>query len=106
MVGTSPFTPYGVQGQPLQQQIVQLLQFVPQQLQALQQVAYAQQQQLQQLAQIVPVQLVQLQQLIQIVLQHIQTQQPIGQMAGLGTFGLTAPWGTPQLFGNQPPQIM
>src|SRR5262245_57246130 len=74
VAGQSPYT-----WQPLQQQIQQLLQIVPQQLQALQQLEYAQQQQLQQLAQIVPVQLGQLQQMIQIVLQHLQqTQQPLG----------------------------
>jgi len=105
------FSPYGIQGQgqhPLQQQIYQLLQIVPQQLQALQQLGYQQQQQLQQLAQIVPGQLAQLQQLIQVVLQQFQqTQQPLGQIAGLGSYGVAAPWGvTPQLFGNQPAQIM
>jgi len=121
------FSPYGIQGQgivpqglqsfagqspyfqhPLQQQIYQWLQIVPQQLQALQQLEYQQQQQLQQLAQIVPVQLAQLQQLIQVVLQQFQqTQQPLGQVAGLGSYGVAAPWGvTSQLFGNQPAQIM
>jgi hypothetical protein len=119
--------PYGIQGQgigptalqsfggqsaysqhPLQQQLYQLLQAVPQQLQTLQQLEYVQQQQLQQLAQIVPVQLAQLQQLIQMVLQQLpQTQQPLGQFSGLGGYGMGSPWGmTPQLFGNQPAQIM
>jgi hypothetical protein len=126
----TPFTPwglspYGIQGQgitpfPLQsptgqspyaqqslQQIYQLLQIVPQQLQALQQLEYQQQQQIQQLLQIVPAQLMQLQQLVQVALQQIQqTQQPLGQMAGAGGFAVT-PWGiTPQGFGAQPAQVM
>ena len=89
------------------QQIHQLLQFLPQQLQQIQQLQYVQQQQLQQLIQYVPAQLVQLQQLIQIVAQQLQqTQQPLGQVAGAGGFGVT-PWGiTPQLFGANPAQVM
>ena len=89
------------------QQIHQLLQFLPQQLQQIQQLQYVQQQQLQQLIQYVPAQLVQLQQLIQIVAQQLQqTQQPFGQVAGAGGFGVT-PWGiTPQPFGPNPAQVM
>jgi len=120
-------SPYGIQGQgigptalqsfggqspyslhPLQQQLYQLLQIVPQQLQTLQQLEYVQQQQLQQLAQIIPVQLAQLQQLVHAVLQQLpQTQQPLGQFSGIGSYGMASPWGmTPQPFGNQPAQVM
>jgi hypothetical protein len=105
-------SPYGIQNQgivpqhPLQQ-VHQLLQIIPQQLQALQQLELLQQQQIQQLLQIVPAQLVQLQQLVQVALQQIQqTQQPLGQMAGAGGYTMT-PWGiTPQVFGGQPAQVM
>jgi UDP-galactopyranose mutase len=127
--GTTPITswglsPYGIQNQgiapllqsiaglspyaqqPLQQ-VHQLLQIIPQQLQALQQLELLQQQQIQQLLQIVPAQLMQLQQLVQVALQQIQqTQQPLGQMAGTGGYAMT-PWGiTPQGFGAQPAQVM
>ena len=100
-LGLSPYAQ-----QPLQQ-VHQLLQIIPQQLQALQQLEYLQQQQIQQLLQIVPAQLVQLQQLVQLALQHMQqAQQPLGQMAGAGGFAMT-PWGiTPQAFGAQPAQVM
>ena len=92
--------------QPLQQ-VHQLLQIIPQQLQALQQLEYLQQQQIQQLLQIVPAQLMQLQQLVQVALQQIQqTQQPLGQITGAGGYAMT-PWGiTPQVFGGQPAQVM
>jgi hypothetical protein len=92
--------------QPLQQ-VAQLLQIIPQQLQALQQLESLQQQQIQQLLQVVPAQLMQLHQLVQVALQQIQqTQQPLGQMGGGGGFAMT-PWGiTPQVFGAQPAQVM
>ena len=90
-----------------QHQIHQLLQSLPQQLQQIQQLQYVQQQQLQQLIQYVPAQLIQLQQLIQIVAQQLQqTQQPLGQVAVAGGFGVT-PWGiTPQPFATNPAQVM
>src|SRR5262245_18665231 len=89
------------------QQIHQLLQFLPQQAQHIQQLKYVQDQHIKQLIQYLPAQLVQLQQLIQIVAQQLQqTQQPLGQVAGAGGFGVT-PWGiTPQLFGANPAQVM
>lgn len=109
-IGTSPtyplstpwgFSPYGAYpgqaaGVQSWQQLLQLLQIVPQQLQ---QVHALQQQQLlyvQQLLQIVPAQLQQLQQLIQVVPQQVQ---PLGQnMAAPLGFGLI-----PQTFGGQLP---
>ena len=103
-------------GQQLQQ-ILQILQIVPQQLQYLQQLQYAQQQQLQhvqQLLQVVPAQLAQLQQLIQFVPQQIhqqmqpspQLQQPFGPTSGVSGFAGNTPWAvTPQVFG-QSGQVM
>jgi ABC-type transporter Mla subunit MlaD len=101
----TPSTPLGLSMLPLQQ-VHQLLQSVPQQLQALQQLEYIQQQQLQQLLQIVPAQLAQLQQLIQAALAQLQQSgQPLGQMAGAGF--AVSPWGiTPQFYGAQPGQVM
>jgi ABC-type transporter Mla subunit MlaD len=96
--GLSPFVAYPGQGAGVQswQQLQQLLQIVPQQLQ---QVQALQQQQLlyvQQLLQIVPAQLQQLQQLIQILPQQTQ---PLGQnMAAPLGFGVI-----PQTFGGQLP---
>jgi len=78
---------YGIGGaQPLQQ-ILQLLQIVPQQLQQLQ-VLQQQLAQIQPLLQLVPAQLQQLQQMIQFIPQQIQQlqQQPYGSTLG---FGLT-----------------
>lgn len=93
---------YGIgTGQPLQQ-VLQLLQIVPQQLQ---QVQYLQQQQLlhlQQLLQFVPAQLQQIQQLIQIVPQQIQQLQQ--QLQPVGS-GFSSPLGfglVPQAFPGQP----
>jgi len=104
---TSAFNPYA--SQPVQQ-IIQLLQVVPQYVQQLVQLEYLQQHQLQQLQQIVqhiPAQLAHLQQLIQFAphqLQH-QLQQPFSQIGG-GLSGLT-PWGvSPQPFGPQPNYVM
>jgi hypothetical protein len=111
------------------QQVLPLLQIVPQQLHHLQQLASVQLQELQQLQQIVqllPVHLQQLQQLIQFVPQQLQQlqqpspfqqsspfQQPsqlhqtFGQSAGLGGIPVTAPWGIgPQAFGAQPSHVM
>jgi hypothetical protein len=117
----SPFATQQPYGQPLlnsplssvtagnaSQQIVQLLQAVPQQLQQLQQLAYAQQQQLlqiQQLLQQIPGQLLQLQYLIQSVPQQIQ-QASSATLPGSAAFATTPSWGmAPQLFA-QPGQVM
>lgn len=100
---SGPFTSPQSYGQPLQQ-ILQILQIVPQQLQHLQQLQFVQQQQLQhvqQLLQVVPAQLAQLQQLIQFVPQQIQQLQQLPQTTQ--QFGQTAaaPWGVaPQIFGQ------
>ncbi|SRR6266516_8197022 len=94
-------SPYGIGAVSPQQQIAQLLQIVPQQLQ---QVQLLQQQQLvllQQLLQLVPAQLQQLQQLIQVVPQQIQQLQQQHQPFGAG---LSSPLGfglVPQAFGGQ-----
>jgi len=84
------------------QQLLPLLQIVPQQLQHLQQLVAVQLQELQQLQQIVqllPGQLHQIQQLSQF-------QQPIGQGAAL-SFAPTPQWGFgPQSFGSQPSHVM
>jgi len=91
---------------PIQQQILQLLQNVPQQLQQLQAIQQQQSVQLQLLLQIVPAQLQQLQQLIQLVpqqLQQIHQGQPFGSVISspIG-FGLS-----PHVFGGQSPgQVM
>jgi hypothetical protein len=110
-VGVNPFS-----AQPLQQ-ILQLLQIVPQQLQHVQQLEYQQQQllqHLQQLLQVIPTQLAQLQQLIQFVPQQIQQmqqpsqlQQPFGQIAGLGGFA-SQPQAAmaPHVFGAQTGHVM
>jgi hypothetical protein len=99
----SPYAGQGFGAQGASQQIAQLLQIVPQQLQ---QVQLLQQQQfalLQQLLHIVPAQLQQLQQLIQVV-PH-QVQQPQNQPFGAGLtplgFGLV-----PQAFGGQTSHVM
>lgn len=93
----------------LQQQLQQLLQTLPQQLQHLQQMGYLQQQQIQQLQQvlqIIPGQLAQVHQVIQVALQQIQ-QQSLGQPTGAGGFAVTPQWGVaPQIFGAQQGQVM
>ena len=95
------------------QQVLPLLQVVPQQLQHLQHLVSVQLQELQQLQQIVqllPGQLQQIQQLIQYVPQQLQQlaqlHQPIGQSTGLGTFAGTPQWFNPQAFGAQPGHVM
>ena len=114
-VSASPFASPQQYGQPLQQ-ILQILQIVPQQLQHLQQLQSVQQQQLQhvqQLLQVVPGQLAQLQQLVQLVPQQIQqiqqpsqVLQPLGQSSGPSGFAAAAPWGAaPPVFG-QPGLVM
>jgi len=119
-LGANPFAAQQFSGQPFTnipgstaqplQQIVQLLQIVPQQLQQLQQLGYVQQQQLQQLqqlVQVIPAQLAQLHQLIQFVPQQIlQMQNPFSQGLGPGALG-SAPLGiSPQIFGTQPGYLM
>jgi hypothetical protein len=117
--GPSPFATQQPYGQPVlnsplssvtagnaSQQIVQLLQAVPQQLQQLQQLAYAQQQQIlqiQQLLQQIPGQLLQLHYLIQSVPQQIQ-QASSATLPGSAAFATTPSW-APQLFA-QPGQVM
>ena len=116
-VGASPFGGQQQYAHPLQQ-VLHILQIVPQQLQQLQQLEYLQQQQLQQVQQIlqtIPAQLQQLQQLIQYAPQHIHqglqpspSQQPFGQVPPFGAFSPATPqWGaSPQLFGPQPSHVM
>jgi hypothetical protein len=105
-----PFGGYGIATYPPwtqspTQQIVQLLQIVPQQLQQLQQLTYLQQQQLQQLLQIVPVQFQQLQHVFHLVPQLIQQlqQQLLSQQSQ--PFYTLSP-GVPQVFAAQPGQVM
>jgi hypothetical protein len=101
--GLSPYGGYAVQAAGLQpwQQITQLVQIVPQQLQ---QIHALQQQQLlylQQLLQIVPAQLQQLQQQVQqqLIQSLPQQGQPVSQtLSGPFGFGLV-----PQAFGGQVP---
>jgi hypothetical protein len=102
-------------GLPQLQQVLPLLQIVPQQLQHLQHLVSVQLQEVQQLQQIVqllPGQLQQIQQLVQSALQQhphqaLQFQPPIGQNIGLGGFGAGSPWGFgPQGYGAQPSQVM
>ena len=89
------FQPFSTQ--PIQQQILQFLQNVPQQLQQLQAIQQQQSVQLQLLLQIVPAQLQQLQQLIQVVPQQLQQGQPFGSVIpGPIGFGLS-----PHVFGAQ-----
>jgi hypothetical protein len=102
----SPNIGAGFGGQSSAQQVTQLLQIVPQQLQ---QVQILQQQQLallQQLLSIVPSQLQQLQQLIQVVPQQVnQLQQPYQPFGA----GLSGPLGfglAPQAFGGQSGHVM
>ncbi len=90
------FAPYGLQQPIALQQIAQLLQVVPQQLQHLQQLQYVQLQQIQQLLQVIPAQLAHIQQLIQFVPQQIQQQgqpfqQSFAQAGAGGGLGLASP---------------
>jgi hypothetical protein len=85
---------------PALQQVVHLLQWLPHQLQQLQQMQYVQHQQIQQLLHVIPAQLAQLQQWIQFVPQQIQQLQqgtpfqlPFGQIAGTAGYGVSTPWG-------------
>ena len=98
--GQAGLSPYGVQ--PVQQ-VVQLLQTVPQQLQQLHQLLFVQQQQLQQvqqLIQVIPSQLSQLQQLVQFGLQQIP-QLSTSQLSGFSGFGVGSPWGvSPQSYAQ------
>jgi len=104
--GFAPYIGAGFGGQTSAQQVTQLLQIVPQQLQ---QVQLLQQQHLallQQLLSIVPSQLQQLQQLIQVVPQQVtQLQQPYQPFGA----GLSGPLGfglVPQAYGGQTSHVM
>ena len=84
--------------QPLQQ-VLSVLQIVPQQVQHLQQLVSAQLQALQQLQQTI--------QLLPGQLQQLQQLSAFGQSAGAGSFPATSPWGIgPQPFGAQPGHVM
>jgi hypothetical protein len=105
--------PYGtwpgsqaIGGAPPVQQILQLLQIVPQQLQQLQMLQQHQLMQLQQLLQLVPAQLQQLQQLIQVVPQQVQHLQQQGQPFGPAISGPLGFGLTPQVFGPGAGHVM
>jgi hypothetical protein len=107
LYGQSPFgsplstgpNPYG--SQPIQQ-ILHLLQIVPQQLQHVVQLQYLQHQQIQQLQQILQSIPAQLQQMTQF-----GQQQPFGQSAGMGGGPFSSPWGmSPQMLGGQSGYVM
>jgi hypothetical protein len=96
-----------------QQPIVQSLQFVPYQLQQLQQVQLLQHQQVQQLLQVIPAQLQQIQQAIQFIAQQIpslQSQQQFGQSPWAALSQTAGGYGIPlqPTFGafGQPGQVM
>jgi len=104
--GSTPSIGAGFGGQTSAQQVTQLLQIVPQQLQ---QVQLLQQQQLallQQLLSIVPSQLQQLQQLIQVVPHQIQQLQQPYQPFGAGLSGPLGFGLVPQAFGGQSSHVM
>jgi hypothetical protein len=95
--------PYGLATPPLQQ-IVSLLQIVPQQLQQVQLLQQHQLAQLQQLLQLVPLQLQQIQQLVQTMQAvHTPFPQSLQQWQPFGA-GISGPLGLglgPQAFGGQ-----
>jgi hypothetical protein len=96
--------PYGI-GTPPMQQITQLLQIVPQQLQQMQLLQQQQLLHLQQLLQLLPAQLQQLQQLIQLLPQQVQQLQQSWQPFGAG---ISTPLGfglVPNAFAG-PNQVM
>jgi hypothetical protein len=99
----SPYIGAGFGGQTSAQQVTQLLQIVPQQLQ---QVQILQQQQLALLQQLLSIVPQQLQQLIQVVPQQVnQLQQPYQPFGA----GLSGPLGfglVPQAFGGQSGHVM
>src|SRR4030095_6034451 len=104
-IGALGVSPFGAPVAP--QQLVQLLQFVPQQLQKLQQLEYLQQQQLQHLQlllQVIPQQLHYIQQTIQYLPQQIQQGQQLGASGhtAINPFQSAAvPFGaTPQLWSQ------
>ena len=107
-VNVNPFLMPQLAGQSAQplQQIQQVLQTIPYQLQQWQQLVSAQQyqlQQLQQVLQVIPAQLAQLQQIIHLTQGPQQQQQPFAS-AGISTLPL---WSTqPQTFGAQPTHLM
>jgi len=104
--GFAPYIGAGFGGQTSTQQITQLLQIVPQQLQQVQALQQQQFALLQQLLSIVPSQLQQLQQLIQVVPHQInQLQQPYQSFGA----GLSGPLGfglVPQAFGGPSGHVM
>jgi hypothetical protein len=108
--GQQPFGAFGAQTYGQQQPGVQSLQFIPYQLQQLQQVQLLQHQQLQQLLQVVPAQLQQIQQAIQFIAQQIPSLQQFGQ-SPWSSLQATGGFGVPlqQAFGGgfgQPGQVM
>ena len=101
-IGFSPWQSASYFGGGVQpaQQILQLLQIVPQQLQQWQVLQQQQLAHVQQLLQLVPAQLQQLQQLIQIVPQQVQYLQQQGQPFGSAISGPIGFGLTPQGFGG------
>ena len=98
--GAQTVGPFGTPVAP--QQLIQLLQFVPQQLQKLQQLEYLQQQQLQQLQlllQVIPQQLHYIQQAIQYLPQHIQQYQQSPAISPFQSTGVPF-GGAPQLWSQ------
>ena len=91
-------TPYA--SHPVVQQVLQLLQVVPQQLQQILQLGYLQQHQLQQLLQAL--------QYIPAQLQQLTQSAPLFQQQPFGTSSpFTTPWGlSPQMAGAQPSHVM
>lgn len=104
--GFSPYIGQAFGAQTPSQQILQLLQVMPQQLQQVQLLQQQQTALLQQLIHFVPAQLQQLQQLIQVVPHQIQQLQQPYQAFGAG---LSSPLGfgaVPHAFGGQTSQVM
>jgi|SRR6478672_7386640 hypothetical protein len=98
--GFAPYIGAGFGGQTSTQQITQLLQIVPQQLQQVQALQQQQFALLQQLLSIVPSQLQQLQQLIQVVPHQVQQLQQPYQPFGAGISGPLGFGLAPQAFGG------
>ena len=104
--GPVPYIGAGFGGQTSAQQVTQLLQIVPQQLQQVQALQQQQFALLQQLLSIVPSQLQQLQQLIQVVPHQIQQLQQPYQPFGAGLSGPLGFGLAPQAFGGQTSHVM
>lgn len=103
--GIGPYGPGTTPWLPLQQ-IAQLLQIVPQQLQQVQVLQQQQLLHLQQLLQWVPAQLQQLQQLIQVLPHQVQQLQQQAQPFGAGISGPLAFGLVPQPFAGQASHVM